>query len=118
MSIYVKKSSTAADKIVDYDQLMKVKNLTSSSGGVITFSHMKMRFVFGSYPFEALQPSSATGGYIRRLDLTQYNFTIDPLWAICQAQYNSGMPLCCINEIAADHITLFGNTSVRGAYIF
>ena len=117
MSIHVKKSSAVADTIVDYDQLMKVRKLTHSSEGVITFSHMKMRFVFGAYPFAALQPASATGGYTCRIDLTQYNFTTDPLWTVCQARYNSGMPLCCINELAADHITLFGNTSVKGAYI-
>lgn len=118
MSVYVKKSSRSTDKIVDYDELMKVRNLTHNSEGVITFSHIKMRCVFGSYPFNALQPASAAGGYTARIDLTQYNFTTDPLWTVCQAQYNSGMPLCCINELAADHITLFGNTSVKGAYIF
>lgn len=117
MSIYVKQSS-GISPIIDYDNLMQVSNLTTTSNGVITFPHIKTRFVFGVYPFEALQPSSASGGYIARIDLTQYNFVnTKSLWTNCAATYPSGMPLCCINEIATDHITLFGNVSVGGAYI-
>lgn len=117
MSIYLKQSSGTA-AIMDYDNLMQVSNLTTQSNGVITLPHIKTRFVFGVYPFEALQPSSVSGGYTVRIDLTQYNFVnTKSLWANCAAVYPVGMPLCCINEIATDHITLFGNVSVGGAYI-
>lgn len=117
MSVYVKQSS-GISPIVDYENLMQVSNLTTESNGVITLPHIKTRFVFGVYPFGALQPNSASGGYIARIDLTQYNFvSTKSLWTNCAAFYSGGIPLCCINDVATDHITLFGNVSVRGAYI-
>lgn len=117
MSIYVKQSY-GTSTITNYDDLMQVSNLTTQSNGVITLPHIKTRFVFGVYPFEALQPNSASGGYIARIDLTQYKFvSTKSLWSSCSAVYHSGMPLCCIHDIATDHITLFGNVSVGGAYI-
>lgn len=117
MSIYVKQSS-GTSTITNYGDLMQVSNLTTQSNGVITLPHIKIRFVFGVYPFEGLQPNSACGGYTRRIDLTQYNFNAEKsMWTNCAAVYPEGMPLCCINEIAADHITLFGNVNVRGAYV-
>ena len=118
MSIYVKQSS-GISPIIDYDNLMQVSNLTTTSNGVITFPHIKTRFVFGVYPFEALQPNSASGGYIARIDLTQYNFvSTKSLWSSCSATYPAGMPLCCIHDIATDHITLFGNVSVGGVHTY
>lgn len=117
MSTYIKQSS-GVSTITNYDDLMQVSNLTTQSNGVITLPHIKTRFVFGVYPFQALQPNSASGGYIAKLDLTQYNFvSTQSLWASCSARYPIGMPLCCINEITTDHITLFGDVSVGGAYI-
>ena len=117
MSIYVKQSH-GTSTITNYDDLMQVSNLTTQSNGVITLPHIKTRFVFGVYPFEALQPNSASGGYIARIDLTQYKFvSTKSLWSNCSAEYPVGMPLCCIHDFATDHITLFGNVSVGGAYI-
>lgn len=117
MSIYVKQSH-GTSTVMDYDNLMQVSNLTTQSNGVITLPHIKTRFVFGVYPFEALLQNSAAGGYINRIDLTQYNFvSTKPLWTNCASVYPGGMPLCCINDVATDHITLFGNVNVRGAYI-
>lgn len=118
MSTYIKQSS-GVSTITNYDDLMQVSNLTTQSNGVITLPHIKTRFVFGVYPFEALQPNSASGGYIARIDLTQYNFVSNkPLWSSCSAKYTAGMPLCCINDIATDHITLYGNVRVGGAYLY
>ena len=117
MSTYIKQSS-GVSTITNYDDLMQVSNLTTQSNGVITLPHIKTRFVFGVYPFEALQPNSASGGYIARIDLTQYNFvSTKSLWSNCSSAYPAGMPLCCIQDIATDHITLFRNVSVEGAYI-
>lgn len=117
MSIYVKQSH-GTSTIMDCGNLMQVSNLTTQSNGVITLPHIKTRFVFGAYPFVALQPNSASGGYIARLDLTQYKFvSTKPLWSNCSALYPLGMPQCCINEITTDHITLFGDVIVEGAYI-
>lgn len=117
MSIYVKQSY-GTSTITNYDDLMQVSNLTTQSNGVITLPHIKTRFVFGVYPFEALQPNSASGGYIARIDLTQYKFvSTKSLWSSCSAVYPLGMPLCCIHDIAADYITLFGDVIVGGAYI-
>ena len=117
MSIYVKQSH-GTSTIMDCGNLMQVSNLTPQSNGVITLPHIKTRFVFGVYPFAGLQPNSASGGYIARLDLTQYNFTNEKsLWTNCAAVYPRGMPLCCINEITTDHITLFGDVNLGGAYI-
>lgn len=117
MSIYLKQSSGTA-AIMDHDNLMQVSNLTPNANGVITLPHIKTRFVFGAYPFAGLQPDSASGGYIARIDLTQYNFVLTKsLWSSCSARYSAGMPLCCIHDFATDHITLFGNVNVGGAYI-
>lgn len=117
MSIYVKQSY-GTSTITNYDDLMQVSNLTTQSNGVITLPHIKTRFVFGVYPFAGLQPNSASGGYIARLDLTQYKFvSTKSLWTNCAAVYPLGMPMCCINEITTDHITLFGDVNVRGGYI-
>lgn len=117
MSIYVKQSH-GTSTIMDCGNLMQVSNLTTQSNGVITLPHIKTRFVFGVYPFVALQPNSASGGYIARIDLTQYKFvSTKSLWSSCSALYPLGMPQCCINEITTDHITLFGDVIVGGAYI-
>lgn len=117
MSIYVKQSH-GTSTITNYDDLMQASNLTTQSNGVITLPHIKTRFVFGVYPFAGLQPNSASGGYTARLDLTQYKFvSTKSLWSSCSALYPLGMPQCCINEITTDHITLFGDVIVGGAYI-
>lgn len=118
MSIYVKKSSTVTNTILDYDQLMKVRELTETVDGMITFPHIGMRLVFGVWPFSGLTEDSISGGCIQNIDLSTFHFVTDkPLWAICQARYKQGLPKCCNNSLTTTTLTLFGDTIVRGAYI-
>lgn len=119
MSIYVKNSSTVTNTILDYDQLMKVRELTETVDGMITFPHIGMRLVFGVWPFSGLTKDSISGGYIRQIDLSTFHFVANkPLWAVCQAQYKQGLPKCCINAVTTKTLTLFGDTTVKEAYIY
>lgn len=118
MGIYVKKDSNIARKVVDYNDIITCRQLTSTIDGMLTFPSVGMRLVFGSYPFNGLTSDSASGGYTADIDLSTFNFlTSGSMWGLCQARYAQGLPKCCINKLTYKTLTLFGDTAVKQAYI-